>query len=307
MPQCARADRAYVPPAVPGRTIAVITCLLAAWPSSAAACATCGSGDPTLTVMGAGQPFAGRVRLSAELQYRHDAMGDATRVDEGQLQLGAAYAPADWVMISLTAPLVLRDVTFGDLAHATVAGLGQLDLRARFVLFRDRAFAPEHVFGLVAGASLPTIVDQLDPEGRLLPAEAQTGTGTFDPIGGVFYTWLADPLSLFASLTAQVPLAPRYAEAPGASVHLTVALQYRVTEWLTLRLGADARGDAPSSDDGRQTPGSEHVVVFAAPDVLVAPAPDVIFVLGARIPVAQHSPDGRSEGPYASLAMVVDL
>ncbi len=291
------------------RAVLVIVSLssMVFWPSGASACATCGCGDPTLTVMGSGQPFAGRVRLSAQLQYRHDRMGDGTRIDDAQLRLGAAYAPAKWLIVSVTAPLVLRDVRFPDLGHATVAGLGQAEVRGRFVLFRDREFAPEHLFGLVAGLGLPTIVDQTDPRGQLLPTEAQTGSGTVDPIGGVFYTFLADPWSLFASVTARVPLAPRYGEAPGPSLRATVALQYRLWDWLTLRLGANARGDMPSTDAGLQNAGSEHIALFAAPDLLIAPVPDLIFVLGARIPVAQVSPDGRQEGPYVSLAAVVDL
>jgi hypothetical protein len=49
------------------------------------ACAMCGCGDPTLTTMGAEQPFAGRLRLSSELRYRSDAIGDAperTQIEE---------------------------------------------------------------------------------------------------------------------------------------------------------------------------------------------------------------------------------
>ena len=44
-------------------------------PTRASACATCGCGDPTLTLMGAGQPFSGRLRLGAELRYRWDELG----------------------------------------------------------------------------------------------------------------------------------------------------------------------------------------------------------------------------------------
>jgi len=194
--------------------------------------------------------------VSLDLQYRRDRLAEGTELDEGILQLGASYAPTDWLTLSMIAPVVLRDVTSADLTHVSTVGLGQLDVRGRFVLFRDRSFAPEHVLGLVVGLGLPTVVDQMAPNGQLLSIEAQSGSATVDPIAGAFYTWLAYPLSLFASASLRVPLAGRYTEAPGVSGSATLALQYRAGGWPTFRIALDGRLEAPSTEAGRCMGGS---------------------------------------------------
>jgi hypothetical protein len=285
--------------------------LLLAAPPSAQACATCGCGDPTLTVMGAEAPFAGRVRLSARLRYRGDAIGtegvDRAEVHEGVLTLGASWAPTDWLVLSGEAPLVFRHVRWAHLARAATFGPGDAELRGRAVLLRDRAFAPSHLLGVHAGVKLPTSLDQVGGDGQRLPVEAQTGTGTVDPILGLFYTHLADPWAVFSTATVALPTAGRFAEAPGPSLRATAAVQYRVDRRITLRGAVDLRFDAPASVGDGTDPRSDHFAVFLSPDLLWAPVPDVILGLGLRVPVAQLSEQGRTEGLYAVTSVVVDL
>ena len=76
---------------------------------------------------------------------------------------------------------------------------------------------------------------------------------------------------------------------------------------LTFRVALEGRLDAPSTDAGREIPGSEHAVLFVSPDVLLAPIADLIFVIGLRMPAASQAPDGRMEGPYVHAAVVGDL
>lgn len=290
---------------------ALVLAVLTLAPRPAAACATCGCGDPTLTVMGAEQPFAGRVRLAARLRYRWDTIGtaDAERatVHEGVLGIGASWAPTDRLVLSAEMPAVVRHVRWPHLAEAVTVGTGEAELRGRAVLLRDRAFAPSHLLGVAAGVKLPTSIDQTGADGQRLPVEAQGGTGTVDPIAGLFYTHLADPWAFFTSATVRWPLAPRFDEAPGPSVRATAALQRRLDRHVTLRGAVDVRVDAPGSVDGRTDPRSDHFALFLSPDLLWSPATDLVVTVGVRVPVLQISEQGRAEGLYAVTSVVVDL
>lgn len=291
------------------RAVLALSLLLSLGPAEARACASCGYGDPTLTVLGAEQPFAGRLRFATELRYRWDELGDhgeGVELHEVQLMATSAWAPSDWLVLSAGMPLVVRHVRFANLAHVTVVGPGDAELRARAVLLRDRAFAPEHTLGVSAGVELPTSIDQLGPDGTLLPYEAQTGTGTLDALLGLVYAHFADPWSLFTSMTVVLPTIARYDEAPGPSLRSTFAVQYRADRHVTMRGGVDLRWDAPARIAERTDPTTDQLVVFLAPDLLWSPVTDVTLVLGLRVPVLQVTERARSEGMYVIASLVLD-
>lgn len=280
-------------------------------PSAAEACATCGVGDPTLTVMGAEQPRSGRLRLSLELQGRWDGLVEEVVQNvllvESSAALSVSYAPTDRISLSATMPIVLRDVRYGNLAHDTTLGPGDAELRARFVLLRDRAFAPENLLGSMVGVRSPTSVDMVGSDGRLLSDDAQSGSGTLDPLLGLFFGHFEAPWSFFGSAVVSVPVCARFDDAPGPSLRATAALQYRVDRWITLRGAVDARLDAPATIGGQTAPDSDHFGLFVSPDLLWSPVSDWIFQVGVRAPVLQISEQGRQEGWYFRLAVTVDV
>lgn len=281
-----------------------LTLALALCPAKALACVTCGAGDPTLTVMGAEPPLAGRVRASLGLAALWDRVGDVHLV-EGRADLAVSYAPADWVTLSATVPLRLRDLRDAQRARYTTLGPGDGELRARFVWLRDRAYAPSHVFGPSLGLRLPTSLDHADGRG-LLPVDAQSGAGALAPLLGLQYGHFADPWAVFASATVSLPFAGRYADTPGPSLSTTLAAQHRFDRSLTLRAAIDTRLDAPSSIGGVRDPRSDHFAVFVSPELLWAPTSDWTLQLGLRVPVAQISEQGREEGWTVRAALTVD-
>ena len=220
-------------------SLAALTLALAFVPARALACVTCGAGDPTLTVMGAEPPLAGRVRASLGVATLWDRVGE-TRLVEGRADLSISYAPADWVTLSATLPPLLRDLRDAQRARYTTLGPGDGEVRARFLWLRDRAFAPSHVFGPSVGLRVPTSLDHADARG-LLPVDAQSGAGALAPLLGLQYGHFADPWALFASATVSLPFAGRYADTPGPSLSTTVAGQYRFDRAFTLRAAIDTR------------------------------------------------------------------
>ena len=277
-------------------------------PLPAAACVPCAAGDPTLTVMGAEQPVSGRARFSLELQGRWDRIVEQdverVRLIEALARFAASYAPLDWLTVSAALPIVVRDLRQG-LAHYVTAGLGDAEVRARFVLLRDRAFAPKNLLGPTLGIRLPTAFAQ-SSAGELLPVDAQTGSGTIDPLLGLFYAHFDDPWSLFTTATVSLPFAARWPDAPGPSLSATSAVQYRLDSF-TLRLALDARLDAPATIGGRSDPQTDHFSLFLSPEILFSPAGEWILQFGVRAPIVQWSEQGREEGWQVRAAVTFDV
>src|SRR5262245_14200235 len=104
--------------------------------------------------MGTEKPRRGQVRFSADLEYRYERAdvpsGGTWRSDEGVLGLGVSWAPhARWV-VAANVPVGTAGVETPDLATERGWGLGDAELRVRFVAARDDRDAPSHLGGLSA-------------------------------------------------------------------------------------------------------------------------------------------------------------
>lgn len=282
---------------------------LAALPSPARACATCGCGDPTLTAVGVEQPFAGRVRLSlahASLGYREGQAVERIDVLDRRLTLGVAVSPADWLTLTGFLPLVWREVEHGSLAHETTLGLGDPELRARLVVFRDRAFAPEHLISVQFGLRFATPTVLRDARGALLPLDAQTGSGSFDPMIGLSWSLFARELSMHTSALLVVPTEGTGGWRNGPSVRLAWQGQWQPAPGVALVLGADARIDAEPALAGDAQMGG-GASVFLSPGVYVSPSNDLLLWVIVRAPLLQVLGGARGEAPIVELGMAIDV
>ncbi|UJR85317.1 transporter [Sandaracinus amylolyticus] len=295
---------------MPVRSLALLFALVAlAAPSLARACATCGCGDPTLTAVGVEQPFAGRVRLSLALTHLSYSEGRGlarVEVFDQRAILGVAASPNEWLTLSVFAPLVWREVAHASLQHESTIGVGDPELRARFVLFRDRAFAPEHLLSAQVGARLPTPTRLHDDNGALLPLDAQTGSGSFDPMVGLAWSWFARELSMHTTALLTVPTEGTGGWRNGASVRLAWQGQWQPMNELALVIGVDARIDADPLLRG-ETQAGGGAVVFASPGVMISPGGDVLLWLVARLPFVQALTGDRADGPIVELGMALDV
>jgi hypothetical protein len=113
--------------------------------SAARACSTCTVGDPTITVLGTGQPYRNRLRFSVAGRQRRERIGVAPeRLEllEHRFELGVAWAATDRWVLSAMLPLTQQRVSYPNLAEERRFGLGDAELRARAVLYRDRQLTP---------------------------------------------------------------------------------------------------------------------------------------------------------------------
>lgn len=284
---------------------------VAATPRAAHACSTCSCGDPTITSMGTEQAYAGRFRLSLGYSHRSDEQGEAFVDDERhveqRLDVSAAYSPTRWLQIAATIPLLERQVTGVDLARDTLRGTGDVDLRTRLTLWRDRGFAPRHLFGVSAGATLPTAQTQRDAMGTPLDLDHQLGGLALTPRLGVWYTQLRHPWSLFASASVAHVMQVEGDERAGDNLGVTAALQWQPGESWGVRLAVDGRYEDRGKRGPMLLPDTGGYGQFVSPGVIYSPAMDLVLEAQLQLPVVDGLYGRHSESPVLLLASSYDF
>src|SRR5690606_15993651 len=147
------------------------------------ACAACACGDPTLTTLGADQPFEGRLRAATLLR----AWGYSDGVSHGdygelRMDLAAAYSPLSWLTVGAQVPLQMRGGLGGTEGHAY--GLGDISLTGRATVFRDRPIASRWIVSALAGAVLPTATARGASGADAHHSPLSLGEGAFSPLVG---------------------------------------------------------------------------------------------------------------------------
>lgn len=296
----------------PGRVaVAAVTILFASLPAAPArACASCDGGDPTLTVLGAETPFAQRLRLGARLSLQQLSAG-APEVDqliarEQRLEVAALWAPLARLLVSATLPLVRRELSYVGGERKLAQGTGDLELRAKAFVWRDRPFAPRQLLSFTAGARLPTSPWARDGDGPL-PVEQQLGNGAVSPLLGAAYAYVHFPWSASATVEGQRPVRHRTGDRLGGVVRGSTAVQRQLTPLWALRLAADLRDEGRSQEDGSLDPDSGGVSAALAPTLLVTPGTDVLIFAEARWPIAERLNGRQESGPVFATGVVYDF
>ncbi len=287
-------------------------------PSEALACSSCSAGDPTLTVLGVEKPFAGRLRLGSFFSHRsstasgesghthvHDGELPATAIDasEQKLQLAAAYAPLDELIVLLRLPLVRRTAT----AMPTTAGLGDLELTARWIAWQDSPTLASHVVALQPGLALPTGPVRRDAAGEALGFDVQPGRGAVTPSLGLGYSYFAAPFAFFSSATVVWPAWSRHDERLGETLVANAAAQLQPIDWLALQLGSDTRWAQHSWAEGERDHDTGGLVSFATAGLSLSPTTDLLLTAIVRVPVLNHLAGGEEERPEVELGFTHDL
>ena len=275
------------------------------------ACATCGCGDPTLTAVGNELPFAGRARLGLSFGYETSESGmagrDLQRVAQTRLEASFSYAPARWLSFGITLPLVHREIDQVNLAHDTVSGTGDAEAYAKAYLYRDRAFAPHHLVAVSGGLRAPTAPERALADGQPMDVDLQTGTGSWTPLVGLSYTYLRAVWSFYGGAIAGGPTGGFGTYRPGSYVRGTVLAQLQPQESYALRLGIDARDEAPGEQEGMPIPDTGGLIAFASPGFAYSPLPDMLLVLEVRVPLLERLDGYQKEGPVFGLSAAYDL
>lgn len=274
--------------------VVVALVALALAPERAAACASCGAGDPTLTLVGTEQPFAGRLRVS--IAASASGTNGAERTSDRRLALGVAWAPVHWLVLSAQAPLVLRTTEDASLAHQTGIGPGDLDLRARFVVLRDRTLAPTHLVTLQVGAQIPLAPALVDAQGVPLGDGAQSASATVAPTVGLVWSIYAAPFSLQTYALLAIPTRGGDGTAPPVELRAASLALVQVVPSLSLVIGPETRAWI-----GREA----GVTLFGTVGAMVGVGDATPYVL-LRAPLAGGWSDGHAELFAIELGVAID-
>ena len=306
-----RGADALIPRSVRLAMLTIVGLTALALPREASACATCGAADPTLTALGVEQPFEGRFRLSGTLSHSSYAIGrpdlDRVEVADQRAELGLSYAPLDWLTFSVLAPLVWREVAYANLAHDRTLGLGDTNIGARAVFFRDRPVAPEHLLSATVGLDLPTTIPLRGPDGLLLPVDAQPGRGAFAPSLGVGWSYFGGLFSSHLWFVGRRDFEGIGGLANGFSGLVRYTAQLQPLSELAFLLGADLRFNEHPAIAGTHLQEGGGVLLFLSPGIVVAPITDLLLRAQARIPLVGWLAGGHWEGPTFELAVIGDL
>jgi len=279
--------------------------------SDVSACGTCSVGDPTLTVVGMEQPSAHRIRTSASVRSRNDSIGqsdvDRLYLAEQRMELAAAYSPTARVTLSLMMPVVHRLITEVNLAEASIWAPGDLDLRVRGVIWRDRKFAPRHLVSLIGGLEFPTSTIEYGPEGQPLPLEFQAGTGSWDPIAGASYGMFINPWSVFLSSMAIFPTTGIGDTRASTSFRQTVLGQYQPWSFLAFQLGAEFRIDGPGYIEGVRDPNTGGHITYGTVGIVGLPHEKIMVHATAALPMVQRLDGTHREGFAFTAGLIYDI
>lgn len=277
----------------------------------AAACAVCGAGDPTLTVMGTEKAFVGRVRAGLELKLGSLRVGepgvDEVNLTEGRVEAAVSYAPLRTLFLSLGVPVLHREAFFHDGSRVAFTGLGDLELRAKQFVWSGTRGLYRHQAAIQGGLKLPTAPVERDAAGAALATALQPGTGAITPFLGVFYGLAQGPWSLYASASLYLPFAVRSGPHATESFRTSAAAQRQVGRRFAARLGIDTRLDGTASADDKPDPSSGGFVGYLSPQLVVSPTTDLILQAGAHFPVVQALRGFHREGAILALGATYDF
>lgn len=278
--------------------------------SDARACSSCACGTAAPTAAGVEVPFTGRLR-AALLVDGAGVADDLSSVVAAQSRVALLWAPTADVVLdaSLAAGTRLRLDNDDAYPSGHALHLGDTSAGARFVVFKDRRFAPRHVVSLRLSTTFPT-GPEVTSGGVPIASELQPGRGAVIP--RVDASWLALPhprLQLVLGASAEAPLVALRALRPAPGAEAVALGQLIVKEGVTIRLGVSGRLVGAEEEDGRTVVTGQRLSAFVLSGVMFQPDGETLVVLDVAVPAISAPLGGglTRDRAMASLSLVRDL
>lgn len=289
-------------------SVAIILCLQS---NAIFACATCLCGDPTISTMGTGKPFAGRMRAGVEYLTRGEKGAEPGinefETDEKRITYSFSYSlNTEWTFAT-SLPMVTKSVNRFDLSSAQGSGMGDLDVSARWFIGRDPNFQVSYLWGVQFGLRLPTSTEQFN-NGAAVDIDAQPGVGSTIPSVGVWYGYYALPWFFYLSSTYQHAISEGYQGYQAGDVALMTGLvQYGVTDSIALQFSLDGRFKRYDTYNDIRDDNSGGVLVMSSPGVAWTPLEDLVLNLNYQVPVIERPHGRQEEDPTLRVGVAYDF
>lgn len=273
------------------------------------ACASCGCGDPTLTAVGFEQPFRHRVRLGLESRAGvHEVPQEQERTFISRTTLTASYSPTRWLTAAAQLPFSAAWTQTPSRETRSVYGIGDLDVLLRALPIRDRGFAPRHLAGVVVGLKLPTGPRRVDSTGYPAAEDVQPGSGSWDGLLGVSYSYFGAAVAGFVSASYRLNSRGYREVQRGDSLGATLLMQVQVVRRLALQGGVElAHTQATRLASDAIAPNRGGFLASLSYGVLVSLGRDFLLRLAAQMPVIQLWRGSQWESTTVIAALAVDL
>jgi hypothetical protein len=193
------------------RVIALVLASLISKPLLA--CSVCGC-DPSGGTLGLDRPTSGDLRLAVEdryLQKESGSVDDGSREGEREDRLGLRFQyspPVPRLSFQVEVPFYAWKAHYGvnGVQDDTYQGLSDLALTGRYEVLHFGGAIPRHVVALTGTLKAPTgnKAHLAAVDNGLIDEHKQIGTGTWDEMLGVWYSYGDFPTVVYAGVSARI-------------------------------------------------------------------------------------------------------
>ncbi|MGQ0502461.1 MAG: hypothetical protein ACT4P0_07625 [Panacagrimonas sp.] len=295
-----------VPALVP---VAAAAALAAGFALPAHACSTCKCGDYTINLLGTEKPFSNRFRIGVDTLVRSETQGAGLAqrdTDEWRTLLGLAWSVNENLTLAAQVPWVRKEVENRTLARAQAQGLGDIDLFARYVLYRGGSGSGRHLAGVRLGVRLPT-ADEVEVDGEKVDIDAQPDAGSTAPNLGGWYAYFRFPWFATASVNYFHFSDGHQDIAPGDAVGASLLGQYGFNQTVAVQLGIDARYAEKNQFSGVDDPDSGGTLAMAYAGVAIRALDELVVNAAIQAPFIEELHGRQQEDPVFRLGLAYDF
>jgi len=228
-----------------------------------------------------------------------------------RITLSAAYQPTDRLVLSLSAPWVINDMSMrmwmmGKWTRMTmqeISELGDLTLFGSYRIYQDQAARPRTALWAGVGVKFPTGSSTVDEGGKRVHAHMQPGTGSWDPIlSANFIKMLNSDFLWKADVIYHISTDNHLNYNYGNALTFDTSMDYNLTDMVNIGLGAKYfHSDKAQDPDNKYNGQDPHRLtdyvgytgedsIWISPTVRVMPVNGMAIDLKFQYPLYYHIP-----------------
>jgi hypothetical protein len=283
------------------------------------ACSICGC-DPSGGTLGLERPTSGDLRLAVEDRYLKKESGsvdDGSREGEREDRIGLRFQyspPVPRLSLQIEVPIYAWKAHYGvnGSQDDTNQGLSDVALSARYELLHFGGAVPRHVVSLTGTLKTPTGSNShLAAVDNGVPDEhKQIGTGTWDEMLGVWYSYGDFPTVAYAGASVRVNGTNSRGNHFGDAVFGTLGVRRSFLESKRLYFALDAQGRNAGKDTipgSTYDPNSGGFIAYATGTAGYGITNNLLVRATVQVPMVTALNGVQSEHPIGYLALAWDF